>query len=372
MTWMLACLALVAGVVVVKSRFRRDPPRPVPEPTRAPPAGKGASAAIDAFWAWWPAFAPRLASAFETGTAHALVGELTEKVHAIDARLAWDTGPGLAGARHHFALSAEGDIALRVITERWLARAPAADATWEFYAARQPSRRLEGQAIRVTGDDAVDFARVQLGLRTDGMRERVHVELHHPAFARLDEQQRQLAAMLVLDKTLGEDEVERWIGHIAPSGSAPPEPRRLDELVEEVKALARSSTRENFAIVEGRRDGHPVVATFNFALKRVDHLLMEQHLAVSIALEDPTPAGLVTNAEAATLNALEDELLDQLGHDVVYIGRETGLGVRTIHLHAAPTGPVQARAEAWMRRHPRRRITVDVAHDPAWTILDRW
>ena len=45
----------------------------------------------------------------------------------------------------------------------------------------------------------------------------VDVSVHHPAFADLDEQQRDLATYLMLDQMLGEEAVETWLGEITSS-----------------------------------------------------------------------------------------------------------------------------------------------------------
>jgi len=72
------------------------------------------------------------------------------------------------------------------------------------------------------------------------------------------------------------------------------------------------------------------------------------------------------------LNTLEDELLDSLGRDAVYIGRETGQGKRILHLHVASSGPAEERTRAWAKRHSPRRIEITVLHDPRWDVLRRW
>src|SRR5258708_1338094 len=55
---------------------------------------------LDAFWSWWRMAAPRLAATIDASQADSIAGELSAKVHAIDPRLAWETGPGLKGAHH--------------------------------------------------------------------------------------------------------------------------------------------------------------------------------------------------------------------------------------------------------------------------------
>jgi hypothetical protein len=208
---------------------------------------------------------------------------------------------------------------------------------------------------------------------TELRRELVHVVLHHPAFAMATEEQRNRAALLTLDNLLGEDGVEKWIGSIETSVPPLPGGKPLEELAAAIDALAGAATGERFAILEGRTaGGRPAVSTVNLALKRVDHLLMDLHLAVTVPLREPTSRGLTTNEEAASLNALEDELFEALGADAVYIGRETGDGARVMHFHVATVGPAEERVRERMGRHPNRGIRLRVEADPAWKILRRW
>jgi len=117
-------LALVVVVVVAlgaalygrASRLGRKPPQAI--------ASADVSLRLDAFWSWWRTAAPRFAAAIDGYQPDSIAEELSANVHAIDPRLAWETAPGLKGARHSLALSAEGDIELRILTERWLSRAP--------------------------------------------------------------------------------------------------------------------------------------------------------------------------------------------------------------------------------------------------------
>jgi hypothetical protein len=372
---------LVAGAAVLLVSRRGGPtggsgsnPEPAGEaPGRPPPSDPAAR--LDAFWAWWQTAGPRIAAALDAKDARSFVEELSDRIHAIDPELAWETGPGRKGARHHLSLSSEGDATLRVLIQRWLARAPAADGAWEFYPARQALQ--DGGGWSLTLDDAkgaqVDFASVRVEFEADEVRERVHVRLHHPAWPRLDERQRGRVALILLDQLLGEDEVERWLGGIETPAAPLAKGAPLPALRDRVAALARTATGERFAILDWRTgDGQPMLATVNLAIKRVDHLLMDDHLTVTLPLQDPTPHGLTSDEEAGTLNELEDDLVAVLGHDAVYLGRETGQGQRVLHFHVASLGPAEPRAQAWARHQTERRVVVACVNDPRWEVLRRW
>ena len=199
---------------------------------------------------------PRLAKAFDEGRGDSVGDELSRRVHAIHPDLAWETGPGLAGARHHLALSSEGDVTLRVLTERWLARAPAPDAAWEYYPARQPSGRDAKLNLALHDAPGIDiaYADARAALEVDEAREVVHVKLHHPALARLPEKSRSTAAFLMLDDALGEDGVERWVGHLDLSVEPLPAAQPVAALAEAVASLERHSTGERWVIIEARTE----------------------------------------------------------------------------------------------------------------------
>src|SRR5712671_480739 len=113
----IAVIAAVAALGIARAS--------APSRSTAPRTAVGdVGARLDAFWRWWRTAAPRLAATIDTGKAAPIADEVSAQVDAIDPRLSWETGPGLKGARHHFALSSEGGIELRILTERWLSRAP--------------------------------------------------------------------------------------------------------------------------------------------------------------------------------------------------------------------------------------------------------
>jgi hypothetical protein len=323
---------------------------------------------IAAFWAWWPSIRPRIEAAIESGDWTSIPDEMSAQVSAIDVGLSWEFGSGQRAA-HHLAVSSAGDQALRVVAERWLAAAPAADATWEFHPARQPRPDM----VLTLGGENFEPDEVTATWTVDADRERLDVVLHHPALAALEEDGRMTAVFLLLDGALGEDGVERWIGGIdssvEPLDGAAPFPALGDAVAE----LAARATGEQFVVLRGEdAEGRPLFVTLNQAIKSIDHLAKDTHVEIDLGLLEPTEVGLTTNEEAATLNQLEDELLAELGSAVVYIGRETRRGRRVIHLHAVGASPQLGAIEAWAPRHLARDVEVRVTHDPTWQILHRW
>lgn len=325
--------------------------------------------AIDEFWAWWADNKTSIAQTIDDGHAHDLAAEISERVSAIHPKLGWELGPGVA-SEHHLCVTGEGDMSLRVVAARWLSRAPAADSLWEYYPARQASA-AESPAV-ILDDARIELTAFHVHYEVDQMRARIHVRLFHPHWPGLDESTRMVSCFLCLDALLGEDDVETWIGGIDMSAEPLDDPSTIADLKHAVTVLSRDDSGEHGAILRAEtEDGAPVFAAINMAIKRVRHLLLDNHYEVVVQLKDPTDAGLTTAEEADDLNALQDDLLQALGDDAVYIGRETYEGQRVIHLHASGIGPAPDRIDAWSRRS-NYDIEVAAHADPEWEVLDRW
>jgi hypothetical protein len=324
---------------------------------------------IESFWSWWPQASARLRGAIEGGGwPDPLIEEVDARVKAIDEGLAWGLCPGHS-ARHAFCLSSAGDPERRATAERWRLAAPTADGTWEFHAARQPQ---SGLALRLD-DHVVDPADLSASFRVDVSRERIDVALHHPDFAVMPENARAAIALLALSGALGEDGVERWIGEIDLPTERPAGALALSALEEAVAALAKSATGERFEVLRGEDDaGRPIFVSINRALKRIDHVLKDRHVEIMLPLLNPTETGLTTNAEADQLNRLEDELCAAAGPGAVFAARETGNGVRIVHLFAEDSQAVRAGLAVVAGHHPERRMEALWEADPRWGTLGRW
>lgn len=322
--------------------------------------------AIRGFWKWWQSARELVEGAVRAGTWDELAPQINARVKEIDPGLEWELGKG-AHAEHAFCLSAKGDSLLRNVAERWLREGPSSDDTWEFHAARQ-AHWSEGLTLGIEGHD-VTFDALRFELEIDQSRERVHVGVYHPTMEPMAPELRTTVAFLSLDSLLGEDGVERWVGSVETLVKEPGAGVSGPALRAAVDALARGATGERFAVLEGTDpDGHPVLVTANLALKRIDHLLLDVHLAVVIALREPTSAGLTTSAEAAELDALEDALLDALGPRAVYVGRETRRSERVVHLYVDGSAGVRGSIEGWRAQPKGHEIRVILTPDPTWAL----
>ena len=261
------------------------------------------TASIDAFWQWWAIDRDQIAAAIADGSVQKWVQPISERVRAIDPRLAWELSKGRA-AQHALVVTPEGDPAVRHPARLWLARAPARDTVWEYFAARQPgplgSLVLDGLTVDLTEFRAI--------VSWDEARARADVHLWHPSLQGAADDMRMRAAFLFLDNLLGEDDVERWIGSIdlldAPTGGRTP-----DELRAEMTRHAGEAPDDQWTLgTIGDGEG---IAVLNLTIKPIDHPECRFHLIVTMArgIEQ-----LAHNPdETAEVDAAEDRLVEALG-----------------------------------------------------------
>ena len=240
---------------------------------------------------------------------------------------------------------------------------PAADATWEYHAARQP-RSMSALTI---DDVTLDRDELVVAFTVDNSRERIDAVYFHPKWAELDGDRSTLTLFLMLDGALGEDGVERWLGTIDAADEPPANGVAFAAFTAAVDELARTATGQKFALLRGESDTGPILVTVNRALKRIDHLLDTTRLVVDLAI-----AGMPTNAEAEQLDALEDELAAQLGGLAVYIGRETRAGHRLLSWYMAEDSAARAIVERWAAAHADRQPQIAAIPDPTWEYAKRF
>ncbi|HXJ19223.1 MAG TPA: DUF695 domain-containing protein [Polyangia bacterium] len=329
---------------------------------------------IEAFWAWWPAAAPRIGAAIdERKLDEALVAEITAKVQAVHPKLTWEVGVGVGGtARLAFCLSASGDPELRRLTQRWLQAGPATDAAWEFQPARGGVPALADARLQIAGH-TVALADMRFLVALDPGRELMNVTSFHPGFAAMSDEMRGMTTFITLDRILGEDTVQRWLGGIRTSLEPLEKGAPVAVLQEAVGLLSRDATGERFTTLRGEApDGRPMFATINLALKWIDHIVCDTHVAVDVALLDATPDGMPSDDESEVLNDIEDELEEMITGDAVYFGRETVHGRRSLHWFVAPEHPIRPSLEAWAARHADRDVRLTWSADPRWATADRF
>ncbi|WP_157085731.1 hypothetical protein [Devriesea agamarum] len=141
-----------------------------------------------------------------------MVQELSQRVDAIDPRLAWEFGPGRQ-SEHCLTVSAEGEPDVRAMAQRWLSAAPPTDARWEYRASKEHDPNALAAAINVEGTQ-IDMEHMLFRPEVAEKNLRVDIGVYHPMFSRLAERIRLQVAGLFLGWLLGEDDIERWLGEI--------------------------------------------------------------------------------------------------------------------------------------------------------------
>jgi hypothetical protein len=327
---------------------------------------------IEAFWAWWPGAAARIGAAIEDRKLdEALVGEVTAKVQAVDPKLTWELGPG-GTARHAFCLSPNGEPELRRVTERWFRAAPPADASWEFHPARRGTPALVDARLQFA-EHTVPLGDMRFTVLLDPHREVMNVTSFHPGFAAMNDDMRGMTTFITMDRILGEDTVQRWLGGIRTSLEPLEKGASFQVLVQAVGLLTRDATGERFTTLHGQApNGRPMFATINLALKWIDHLACDTHLVVDVALLEETPEGMPSDEEADALSDIEDELEEMITGEAVYLGRETAGGRRALHWFVSPDHPIRPALEDWAARHADRDVRLTWSPDPRWTTADRF
>jgi len=321
------------------------------------------------FWEWWSGARDRISQAIAGGGFdQRLISEISRAVATVDQAMAWQFAPGRR-AEHALCLSPEGSARLRQVALRWLASAPPPDATWEFHASKPAAASLSVVGI---GPWKFDLADMRAIASWDATRRRVDVRLWHPVFVEAQPGGRLQAGFIFLDSLLGEDEVERWIGAIdlleAPIGGLTPA-----ELKAEV-ARRRDDPAEGETWVLGehtRADGGFEILLVDAGIKRIDHPFADHHVTIAVVLGTDR---LPNDAEAAILNAEEDDLLARIGETAAFVGRTTAAGVRTMHFVTEDPDRMRPAIDAWaaalpdslMEGLPQRRIKVNFERDMDW------
>lgn len=315
---------------------------------------------ITAFWEWW-AHEGRTLDPHQPSAA---TDELARRVAAVHPDLVWNFGPGTT-AEVRLTVSAGGVAQVRPSAERWLRAAPAADATWEYRASQEPEPGAMSSRLSIAGHD-VDLSLTRF--RVDPVEEelRVHVGVYHPAFARLPDGVRGQVTFLVLDWVLGEDDVERWVGHVEPLVAAPPTPVTAEDLTAAVRALARSVDPDDWTLATWQaEDGRPGMASFRRGVRWIDHPTFDRH-HVLVAGFAAQANGLPSDGSVLDeLRYLEQLLEDGVGPRGLLVGHETHAGSRTFHVYT--DGEDQNADEALRELAAGHGMRLTSRLDPAWS-----
>jgi hypothetical protein len=322
---------------------------------------------IAEFWRWWESTRPALDAMVAAGETGRVAETLVPAVAELHSGLVCEVAPG-RNAAHSLVVTAAGDAELRPLAHRWAAAAPPADLVWEFH----PSRQANPQAADLTveaGGHELGLGDLVLGLRVPRGAPRVDVSAYHPVFGELDDDARLEAALLALDRLLGEDEVARWVGEITATTFQPIDSVPAVHLPAVVADLAAEFAEEQWVSLEGRTaGGKPLVAAARFPLRPVDFPLYDRHVAVTLPYTHRDEQGLPAGASAEALRVFE-ERLSRVPDGAVLVAHLSGEGHRIVHLYADPAADVEAYAKQLAAGWGEGKARVEVSADPGWTAV---
>lgn len=323
---------------------------------------------IEQFWHWWTAAgATAVARALDTGRPHEMVDEISTRVAAISPDLAWELGPGDT-SRHQLIVTPGGDPTARATARRWVLRAPEPDPTWAYRDSRQPSAHPESAALEIAGE-RLDVASAVAAVAVRGAA--VDLGVHHPAYARLDEETQQVATFLLLDTVLGEATVETWVGAVTASALPPLDPVPLVKVRGVVRDLAASFRDEDgaprWALFTGESpDGRAVMASTEVPLRAAVAPHLDTYVGLFLPFTDQTEAGLPGPSALTALRDLEARVTTALGVDGKPVAHQTSAGVRVLHVYVDGTTVSVDTVRRVAREWTTGRADVHVQLDPGW------
>jgi hypothetical protein len=321
--------------------------------------------AIAEFWAWWEQIRPSVEATLTEGLPADTIEEISRRIRKIHPELQWEIGHG--GGTPVLTVTGGGTPELRGVAERWFRAAPK-DGGWAYHPSRQADPDMLGQKLTL-GDHEFDLEYVRLGMRADEGRARVHITAYHPDFLFVPEGTRLQVAVHILDWALGEDDVTRWIGDVKVATDEPMDSLTPSMLSVVVQQIAEPFREPNWLSGEGRTPrGHPARLGVRFPLHRPDHPLCDLHVAVSLPYAHVNPDRLPVEPSASALREFEKHLAE-MGDQAVLAVRETGDGLRVLHLYADPESGVLAELDQLAAGWSEGRAKVASTPDPGWRAL---
>jgi hypothetical protein len=322
--------------------------------------------AIEEFWEWWGLIRNDVASEVEAGAlSDDLIDEIGDRVWRIHPELEWQLTGGVE-ARNSLNLVSGGSRLLRLVAELWRRMGPPADEAWEHHPARLPF----GLATFDIGGVGIDPSEGRFFAEWDELYERLDLTIAHPAFSELTDDEARDAAIHLLDGTLGEDAVERWMGILETSSDADAG-SPLFTLRSDIDGIAAAATGASWERVDDQYDG-VVVASVNRAVKWIDHLGKPIYGELTITALASDDDGLPVPLEQKRIDASVAALGEALGDHAVFIGTATGEGEHTVHFFCDTGEAVEEALRTWREQEDNREITIELVPDEQWTNAEQW
>lgn len=322
---------------------------------------KDPSSTVTDFWRWWASARDRVAAAIPAGTTAELADELGQHVEAIHPDLQWELAKG-AVAQHSLVVAPGGDARLRAVVARWLAAAPPADGVFEYHGSRQPDDRVFESRMQIEGH-TLELAELRFAFTADDDRHAIDVAVYHPVFPSMAERAQLQVTFLALDWALGEEQVELWVGQVAPQPLETDDLRSGRELRAAIAELAARHTEPRFVMLSWQTPRGPAMAVVQLPLRAARWPRFDTH--VSVSLQYPArDNGLPTDESLTRLREAEDRGSAVLADHGTLVAHETSNGLRTLHFYVDGPDTAKAVADA-VRTATSLRVTEKTTYDPA-------
>ena len=194
--------------------------------------------------------------------------------------------------------------------------------------------------------------------------------MFHPVFADLDPHSRSQVAFLALDATLGEHDVELWIGEVTASEISPVDGFGLRALRAVVRDHSRAKVdedgRPSWILMQGETPQGPLLAAAQVPLHPATAPHLGTHVAVLLPYRHRTAEGLPADASLSALRQFEDGLAQAMGTDGQVVAHQSSNGTRVLHLYVDDTSGATHRAKAAARQWPEGKAHVQAMADPGW------
>jgi hypothetical protein len=362
------------------------------------------SSAVTAFWDAWPTARDALANAVESDQpAPAEVSEqVNELVKKIHPDLDWEVGRApsrQSGGLDDLDLSMDADPSklleqlaamddpsrltegpvyamtlrpgtseeARVQSERWARSAPE-DEQWTFL----PVRRAEHEKLTSTvrwDDHELDLSHVSVSMRVNQATARVEVGVYHPDNMFLSQETRQGVAEHVALLALGEDDLVRWIGKVAPLDEPPLDPLPPTSMPSVVRQMADMlGGPGGWVTLNGRVPLQGAVEILlRHPLTRRDFPALSLYVHVITPYTHPDEDKLPTGESLDALTELEERLTGLLGDNGALFARQTLGGRRQYHYYLDPDSGVLPEFEAALMDWPEGEVKLRTQLDPEWS-----
>ncbi len=333
--------------------------------------GADADGPIAAFWDWWGGEGRDLAERSIDGRLEPerFTEPMTAHVRAL-GELAWELAAGNV-SRHVLVITAEGDPAGRALARRVVLAAPDADATWSYVDTRPPVPEPESVVLSVGDSEEIDFARVRVSARVSSGR--FDVQVHHPTFADLPEEDRSRVTFLALDAALGEVDTELWLGEVTPVEFPPLDGFGLAALRAVVQDLKRQRLdahgRPGWVMLRGETKQGPLLAMARSPLHPLTAPNLDTYVAVSLPYAHRTADGLPDEGSLEPLRDLEDRLERSLGPSGQVVAHLSNAGTRTLHVYVDSTAGVLPSVKNLARSWDQGTADVHDMHDADWNAV---